>query len=226
MKTIIVYFLIFSLFLVIPFTGNTALTAFSKGVTVRNCVILDAGHGGVDGGAISCTGISESSINLEIALRLNDLMHLLGMRTIMIRDDDRSVYTEGKTIATKKISDIRNRVRIVNETPNALLVSIHQNNFSDPKYYGAQVFYNNKFNSREIALQLQSAFRENLDITNKRQPQNSSGVYLMEHINCPGVLIECGFLSNVKEEAMLRDDTYQKKICSIVATTVSKYLNT
>ena len=226
MKTIIIYFLIFTLFLVIPFTGNTALTAFSKGVTVRNYVILDAGHGGVDGGAISCTGISESNINLEIALRLNDLMHLLGMRTIMIRDDDRSVYTEGTTIATKKISDIRNRVRIVNGTPNALLVSIHQNNFSDPKYSGAQVFYNNKSNSKEIALQLQSAFRENLDITNKRQPQNSSGVYLMEHINCPGVLIECGFLSNVKEEAMLRDDTYQKKICSIVATTICKYLNT
>ena len=153
-------------------------------------------------------------------------MHLLGMRTIMIRDDDRSVYTEGTTIAKKKISDIRNRVRIVNGTPNALLVSIHQNNFSDPKYSGAQVFYNNKSNSKEIALQLQSAFRENLDITNKRQPQNSSGVYLMEHINCPGVLIECGFLSNVKEEAMLRDDTYQKKICSIVATTICKYLNT
>ena len=226
MKTIIIYFLIFSLFLVIPFTGNTALTAFSKDVTVRNYVILDAGHGGVDGGAISCTGISESNINLEIALRLNDLMHLLGMRTIMICDDDRSVYTEGTTIATKKISDIRNRVRIVNETPNALLVSIHQNNFSDPKYSGAQGFYNNKSNSKEITLQLHSAFRENLDITNKRQPQNSSGVYLMEHINCPGVLIECGFLSNVKEEAMLRDDTYQKKICSIVATTICKYLNT
>ena len=189
-------------------------------------LVIDAGHGGVDGGAVSCTGVYESQINLEIALRLEDLMHLLGIRTVMIRDTDRSVYTEGSTIAAKKVSDIKERVRIVNTTPNALFVSIHQNNFQDPRYQGAQVFYNSHPDSKALAENLQTALRKNLDPSNKRSIKKTTGVFLMEHINCTGVLIECGFLSNQQEEAMLRDSEYQKSICCVVSTTVSQYLNT
>ena len=91
-----------------------------------NCIIIDAGHGGEDGGATSCRGVLESTYNLEISLRLNDLLHLLGYDTRMIRTTDTSIYTKGETIAQKKISDLKERVRIVNETENALLLSIHQ----------------------------------------------------------------------------------------------------
>ena len=153
-------------------------------------------------------------------------MHLLGVQTIMIRDTDRSVYTSGDTIAAKKISDIKERVRVVNTAPNALLVSIHQNNFQDSRYSGAQVFYNACAESKELASIIQTAFRENLNSNNKRQIKRSSGVYLMEHINCPGILIECGFLSNSAEEAMLRNEVYQKKLSCIIAATVCQYLNT
>ena len=99
-----------------------------------NCIIIDAGHGGEDGGATSCRGVLESTYNLEISLRLNDLLHLLGYDTRMTRTTDTSIYTKGETIAQKKISDLKERVRIVNKTENALLLSIHQNNFTDSRY--------------------------------------------------------------------------------------------
>lgn len=226
MKTILLYLLIISFFIIIPLAGNHAVATFSEMQTAPNCVVLDAGHGGVDSGAVSCTGVYESQINLEITRKLNDLMHLLGVHTIMIREDDRSVYSEGTTIAAKKVSDIRNRVKTVNNVPKALLISIHQNNFPQEKYSGAQVFYNTNPGSKELANEMQTAFRVYLNPFNKRQTKKSSGVYLMEHINCTGILIECGFLSNPREEALLRDSEYQKKISAVIATTVSQYLNT
>lgn len=226
MKTIILYFLIFALFLTIPLVGNHSISTLADTQSNRNYVIIDAGHGGVDGGAVSYTGVYESKINLEISSRVNDLMHLLGLRTIMIRDTDKSVYTDGQTIAAKKISDIKERVRIINTTPQALLISIHQNHFHDARYSGAQVFYNNTADSKLLAEKMQQAFRENLNPANKRKQKLSSGVYLMDHINCTGLLIECGFLSNPGEEAMLRDTVYQQKISAVITTTVSQYLNT
>ena len=187
-------------------------------------IIIDAGHGGVDGGATSCTGIYESQINLEIALRLDDLMHLFGYDTKMIRTTDISVYTEGETIAAKKVSDLKHRVSLVNETNNGILVSIHQNQFSDSRYSGAQVFYSKNGQSRLLAEQLQSAFIADLNVGSSRMAKPANGIYLMEKITKPGVLIECGFLSNFKEEAALRDQKYQKKLCSVIAATLSSYL--
>ena len=225
-KEIIAYLLIFSVFLCVPLAGNRTIAVLSEETANDDYVIIDAGHGGVDGGAVSCTGVYESQINLEISQKLNDVMHLLGIRTIMIRDSDISVYTEGKTIAAKKVSDIRERVRIANTTPNALLLSIHQNTFSDSKYHGTQVFYNGKFDSKVLAEEMQTSFRENVNPDNKRKCKKTSGVYLMEHINCSGILIECGFLSNAKEEEHLRNPEYQKKLCCVIGATVSQYLNT
>ena len=186
-------------------------------------IIIDAGHGGVDGGAISCTGALESQINLEIALRLEELLHFLGFETKMIRRTDVSVYTEGETIAAKKISDLKNRVKIVNETDGGILISIHQNQFSDSKYSGAQVFYGKKEIAKDLAIKLQTAFVSNLNIGSNRKAKIASGVYLMDKITNPGVLIECGFLSNLKEEALLRDPQYQKKLCAVIGATLSSY---
>jgi N-acetylmuramoyl-L-alanine amidase len=213
------------LLLTTAFTSRyvSTLTA-QKNLGSRCCIIIDPGHGGVDGGATSCNGVLESEINLQIALRLNDLMHFLGLNTIIIRDTDRSVYTQGNTIAQKKVSDLKERVRIVNEQSNALLVSIHQNHFTLPQYNGAQVFYAPTAGSREVAGRLQESFIQYLNPTSHRQIKKADGVYLMQHINCTGVLIECGFLSNPKEEYLLRDTAYQQKISCIIASTVSCWL--
>ena len=207
--------------------GSRMVSTFSESAPMaeRTRIVIDAGHGGVDGGAISCTGIPESRYNLEIALRLEDLMQLLGYDTAMMRREDISIYTKGETIAQKKISDLKERVRIANESENTLLLSIHQNSFPDSRYSGAQVFYGASGNSEALANQLQDAFCKAQAPENHRKAKKSSGVYLMEHIRCTGVLIECGFLSTPAEEAKLRDPAYQKKLCGIIASGVSRFLS-
>ena len=202
--------------------AGSAVAVFSSETSTAPIVVIDAGHGGEDGGAISVTGARESMLNLEISQRLNDLLHFLGVHTQMIRTEDISVYTEGDTIAQKKVSDIHNRVKAVEQTPNALLVSIHQNQFSESQYRGAQVFYAQ--GSQELAELLQSDLAAQVDPRNHRQCKQAQGIYLLEHISCPAVLIECGFLSNPAEEALLRDASYQKKLVSAIACTLASYL--
>ena len=187
----------------------------------RKCVIIDAGHGGIDGGAVSCTGVAESQINLSIAQRLNDMMHLLGINTYMIRTDDVSIYKSGNSIAAKKVSDLKERVRIVNETENAILISIHQNYYEDSRYYGAQVFYNT---DGTLAKELQSVFVKTVNPGSNRKAKKADGVYLLQNVSCPAALIECGFISNDMEEELLRNPEYQKKLCSIIASVVSCYI--
>lgn len=187
------------------------------------CFIIDAGHGGVDGGATSCTGVLESEINLQIANRLNDLLHLLGYETKMIRTKDMSIYTEGETIAQKKISDLKERVRVCNETDGAFLLSIHQNIFPDEKYSGAQVFYPDQPFSKEFGKLLQGEIVRLLNTGSSRQAKQAKGIYLMEHISCPGVLIECGFLSNIAEESKLRSPEYQKKLCCVITSVAARF---
>ncbi len=209
------------------FEGNRVVTVISENLVPEreHCIIIDPGHGGEDGGATSCTGKLESAYNLEISLRLNDLLHFLGHQTKMIRTTDISVYTQGDSIARKKISDLKERVRICNETENAVLLSIHQNNFSDSRYSGAQVFYPSTDGSSELAKQLQNSLKETVNPHSNRQIKKANGVYLMDHIQCTGVLIECGFLSNPEEEAKLSDAAYQKQLCCVIASTVSKFLD-
>ncbi len=207
--------------------GSRAVTVIAENTPLKrkHCFVIDAGHGGVDGGATSCTGRLESTYNLEIALRLKDLLCLLGFDTKMIRTEDISVYTKGDTIAQKKISDLKERVRIVNETENAVLLSIHQNNFSDSRYHGAQIFFAGSDKSKVLAQELQTSFAESINPGNRRQCKKGKGIYLMERITCPGVLIECGFLSNPEEEAKLRNPMYQKQLCGVIASTVSQYVS-
>ena len=202
--------------------AGTEIAVLSADTAFSPTVIIDAGHGGEDGGAISVTGVRESTLNLEISLRLNDLLHFLGVRTEMIRTEDISVYTEGDTIAQKKVSDIHNRVAAVNRTPDALLVSIHQNQFSESQYRGAQVFY--APGSQALAELLQSELAAQVDPRNHRQCKQAQNIYLLEHISCPAVLIECGFLSNPAEEALLRDAAYQKKLACAIACALASYL--
>lgn len=208
--------------------GSRAVTTLSENLPIQraHCFVIDAGHGGEDGGASSCTGKLESGINLEIALRLDDLMHFLGCDTRMIRTTDTAIYTKGESLSQKKASDLKERVRIVNETEGAILLSIHQNNFSDSRYSGAQVFYAKTEGSQFLAKQLQDALVNTLNPDSSRKAKPSDGVYLMEHIQSPGVLIECGFLSNPEEEAKLTAAAYQKQLCCVIAATVLAYANT
>jgi N-acetylmuramoyl-L-alanine amidase len=206
--------------------GNRAVTVISQGIPPEreHCFIIDPGHGGVDGGATSVTGKLESAFNLEIGLRLRDLLHFMGYQTSMIRTEDVSIHTKGETIAQKKMSDLKERVRICNETPGAILLSIHQNTFSDGKYSGAQVFHAATDGSESLAKLLQKNMVASLNPGSNRMAKKATGVYLMEHIECIGVLIECGFLSNGQEEAKLRSPEYQKQLACVIAATAANFI--
>ncbi len=220
------YVLVISLFIGFAALTDRTVTALAETIPIyrANTIVIDPGHGGEDGGASSCTGILESKINLDTSLRLRDLLHFMGYDTKMIRQTDTSVYTQGNTISEKKISDLKERVRMVNDTANALLVSIHQNQFPEGKYSGAQVFYAPTEGSSDLAAQLQEQFIQYLNPESRRTSKQAEGIYLMKHIRCTGVLVECGFLSNPEEEALLRAPEYQKKICCVLATTLASYL--
>lgn len=224
---VLTYILITGSFIALARWTSLATTTVARMIPMErnHTIVIDAGHGGVDGGATSCTGILESKFNLEIALKLNDLMHLLGYQTRMIRTEDISVYTAGETIAAKKVSDLRQRAKMVNETENALLLSIHQNTFPDSRYSGPQVFFGPEGEGQALAKLLQNALNSALNPTGNRMSKKAEGVYLMQQIKCTGVLIECGFLSNPAEESKLRSDAYQKKLCCVIAATVGNFLD-
>ena len=215
------------LMILVAFITSDAVTVFSENSLVpnRKTVIIDAGHGGVDGGATSCTGILESKTNLEIALKLRDVCNLLGIKTVMIRTEDISVYTYGETIASKKVSDLKERVRIVNETDHSILVSIHQNYFHDSKYAGAQVFYANTTESKLLADSMQKNIIAHLNQNSNRAIKKSEGIYLLDKINKDGILIECGFISNEEENARLQSKEYQQRLCMVIGSVLNLYLN-
>ncbi len=179
-------------------------------------VIIDAGHGGEDGGAVSVSGVAESGINLAIAKRLDQLMGLYGVRTVLLRTEDRSLHDgEAVTLREKKVSDLHNRVAHIEAIPDATLISIHQNTYPSAKYHGAQVFYREEEDSLPFAAITQENLRAALDPSNTRAPARiPASVYLMSHIHCRAILVECGFLSNPEEDRKLQSQEYQTKIAA------------
>ena len=221
------YCTIFVLLLILLQAGSKTATVLVEQSPIgnRSSIAIDAGHGGIDGGAVSISGIPESQINLQIAQRLNDLLHLFGYQTYMLRTTDTSLHTDGATIHAQKNSDLNHRVSMVTDSNASLLISIHQNTFSDKRYSGAQVFYHTDENSISLANQMQNNFIQTLNPNSNRKPKAAKGIYLMEHISCPAILLECGFLTNIQEESKLRNSEYQKQLCGVIAATVSSYMN-
>lgn len=197
--------------------GQIALRTMSPQQQKPLQLILDAGHGGEDGGAVSCTGVPESQINLSITLKTEQLLGLYGVVPELIRREDISLHSpDAATLRQKKTSDLHNRVNRIEETEGAVLISVHQNNFPKANYHGAQVFYRESQESQELASILQEKLRR-VDPENERAPGKiSEKVYLMKHIHCPAALIECGFLSNPEEEARLRDTGYQSCLAACI----------
>lgn len=181
-------------------------------------VVLDPGHGGEDGGAVSPDGVEESRINLAVALRVNDLLRFAGQPTVMTREEDVSISTSGDTVRARKASDIRRRVEIVNETENAVLLSIHQNSLpSSVVTHGAQVFWNGEEGAEALARVVQDSLNGAINVNNEKQPKRiPDTIYLMRHITAPGILVECGFLSNPEETVHLQDPSYQTKLAAAI----------
>ncbi len=225
--SLFVSFSVFSASFVIKETINTSKTDISN--PVLPIIIIDAGHGGVDGGAVSVDGTLEKEINLEISKYLREYLTLFGFKTIMTRETDVSIEDDGLvTIREKKVSDIHNRMKIMEDTDNSLFISIHQNKFSVEKYNGTQVFYSPK--TREESSVLAQCIQDNIVNTiqndNKREIKEcGTSVYLMYNAVKPAVLVECGFLSNVEEASKLKTAEYQKKIAFCIAMGIQDYIS-
>lgn len=189
-----------------------------------DCVyVVDPGHGGEDGGAVAGDGTVESGLNLGIALRLHDLLRFCGESTVMTRREDVSIYSGGaSTLHEKKVSDLKNRVALVNSLDRAVLISIHQNKLPEsPGVHGAQVFYNTVDGAEDLALQIQSELNSAVNGESRKQcKQIPKTIYLMKNVTAPAVLIECGFLSNTAETALLRQEGYQRKLAVSIAAGV------
>ena len=178
-------------------------------------VVIDAGHGGVDGGAVAADGTVESGINLEIARRVDALMRFTGQKTQMTRTEDISIYSEGSdSIREKKVSDLHNRVALVNGMSCAVLISIHQNSLpSSPSVHGAQVFYNAAAGGDVVAKSIQASLNDSVNRDNpKTAKQGGANIYLLKETTAPAVIVECGFLSNRGETDLLKDPSYQLKL--------------
>lgn len=202
--------------------GSESIAAFSSlsGMEPSRVVVVDPGHGGEDGGAVAVDGTVESGLNLQVALRLSTLLQFLGQDTVMTRTEDVSIYSDGaKTLHQKKVSDLKNRVAMVNGLENAVLVSIHQNTLpGSPRTHGAQVFYNGVEPASAMAAAMQERLNNSVNTGNGKTPKRiSDTIYLTKNVMAPAIIVECGFLSNGGETARLKEPAYQLRLAAAVA---------
>ncbi|EIV99724.1 N-acetylmuramoyl-L-alanine amidase CwlD [Thermoanaerobacter siderophilus] len=182
------------------------IAAFKTVPIMNKVVVIDAGHGGPDPGKPGKYGKDEDELNLEIAQKLRELIEESGGIVVMTREDD--------TLSDSSLSkDLKNRVVKANEVIADVLISIHLNSFSQSKYKGAQVFYqNNSEKGKLLAELIQQELRNTLDPDNDRMAKSSNSYYLLRNAKMPAVIVECGFMSNPEEEKLLNDENYQYKI--------------
>lgn len=208
------------------FTNNLSKTMVSDFNNKSFTVVIDPGHGGEDGGAIAYDNTLEKDINLQISLKLKNLLNLYGVDVIMTRTEDCSIYNENcKNLRQKKISDIHNRFKIMEDNSDALFVSIHQNKFESESQNGAQIFYSkNTASSKKLAEKIQRSIAENLQPENKRVVKpTGTEIYLLYHAKSTAVLVECGFISNKTELEKLKTEEYQTSLAMSIADGILKY---
>ena len=187
---------------------------------IRTDVILDAGHGGLDGGAISAGGVCEAPITLSICKRTQALFGLLGVNALMTRETEESLdFDPSASIRANKNADLKARLALAERYPQTPFLSVHLNQYPKPQYHGAQVFYSeNTTMGKPMAEALQASLRQVLDPANERVCKPApEGVFLMKNLRAPAVTIECGFLSNPEECVLLQQEDYQTKLALAIA---------
>ena len=191
-------------------------------------VILDAGHGKPDEGAESNNGVTEEALTLNITKKLQKLIEQSGAKVLLTRSDENGIYSlDSKNISQKKVSDIKNRVKIGNNSSADIFVSIHLNKYPQSEIYkGWQTFYQSKSeDSKKLATFIQNNITRNINIKNERIPHKITNVYIMNNVTIPTVIVECGFLSNNNETALLQTDEYQNKLAWGIYLGIQEYFS-
>lgn len=220
------FLIILFVMLYLTFMANFSANGVMAKPVSSHTVIVDAGHGGDDGGAVGIDGTVEKDINLDIALKLEKILKFYGFNVIMTRTEDVMTCDNGlSTMRERKVSDIRNRFKLIEHNPDAIFVSVHQNKFSDSAQHGTQVFYSdNNEKSRILANSIQTSVVNALQSGNMRAVKKSgSSIYLLYHAKIPAVLVECGFISNADEVKLLNNDDYRMKVAILIADGILKY---
>ena len=204
---------------------NNKSTAVSALPTSNHIVILDPGHGGADGGASGADGTIEKDLNLKISLKVQNLLQQSGCTVFMTRSDDRSLSTiEDEINKMRKVADLNNRTELADKLDVEAFVSIHMNTFSDPQYFGSQVFYSSSpAHSKYLADNIQEEIRM-IDPENTRETKNGSGsIFILNDVSIPSVVVECGFLSNEKDLSRLNTEEYQNQIAGAIYNGIVKF---
>lgn len=198
------------------------LPSSTTGVKDTKVIVIDPGHGGDDPGKVGINGELEKEINLAISMKLKEYLEKEGYVVVLTREDDRGLY--GENDKNKKVADMKKRCQIIEESHADIVVSIHQNSFSQESVCGAQVFYyESSEGGRILAQKIQEAIKEHADEENDRAIKENSSYYMLVHTPCPTVIVECGFLSNSKEATLLSGEEYQTKIAKAVCEGVKTY---
>lgn len=221
---IIVCILIFSL---LNYTVNAAELRNSLKSESDNhkIILIDPGHGGMDGGAVSKNGTVEKNINLSISLKLKKTLEKDGFKVVMTREEDKGLYSDHGKVREKKNEDLENRCKKKKESNCDMFVSIHLNMFPQSKYYGSQVWYSSNENSKKLAHIIQENFRGDLNDDSKRIEKPALDAYkiLRCEKDIPSVIVECGFLSNSSDESKLKTESYQQKIADSLSKSIKLY---
>ena len=204
------------------------ITQVSAVPASEKVVIIDAGHGGADGGAVSSNGITEAELNLKIALKLQNLLELSGTTVLLTRSDENVIYEiDSKTLRQKKVDDTKKRVKLGNESAADIFVSIHMNKIPQTQYSGWQTFYSLKNESGKLLAQnIQNALNETMNKENSRVPKSINNIYIVDNVTIPLCLVECGFLSNQNELSNLMQDDYQDKLAFGIYSGINDYFKT
>lgn len=230
LKSSFLMFFVFTVLLTSFFLnkGSDYVATSSGSINEPLTVIIDAGHGGFDGGAVAHDGTSEKDINLNIASTVGKMLEFNGINVIMTRTDDTGTEDDrSSTISRRKVSDMKNRLSIINNTPNSVFVSIHLNKYTASSANGAQVFYSkNNSDSSNLGDCIQKSVVKQLQNDNKRViKQATKSTYLLYNAKVPAVIVECGFLSNAEELRKLKTDEYQKQMAFSIYNGILDYLS-
>lgn len=205
------------------FLSREAAVVSNENAAKEKVIVIDAGHGGEDPGMVGIGGLEEKGINLAVSLKLKEALEKQGFTVVMTRKEDKGLYEEGTR--NKKVQDMQNRIKIMEKTKPLLAVSIHQNSYTEESVKGPQVFYyESSVEGQKLAVNIQNALNTELSIERPRKEKGNTSYFLLKKSPCVLNIVECGFLTNEKEAALLQTEEYQQKIVEAVAKGILQYV--